>query len=90
MNKKISVLYSLNIIFQAIFDLVLPTALAFLLAMLFIGKLGAPKWLYAIFIPIGAVIGFVAMIRFIITACAGLERLEKQGKTGGGKNGKRK
>ena len=61
--------------------LLFPAALMFFAAWLFISKLGAPVWLYAILVPIGFVWGLISMIKFAIAASEGLERLEKQAKS---------
>lgn len=82
MNKSfIGAMYVLNIVLQCIFTLLSPAAFMLLVAWLFISKLGAPVWLYAILIPIGFIMGLISMIRFAISASEGLERLEKQGKS---------
>ena len=93
MNSKFfSVMYAVNIISQAIFSLLTPVALMFGVSWLFIHKLSAPEWLYAVLIPIGVLFGLVSMVRFVLTATANLERLEKQNqnkrKTGHTKDGK--
>ena len=79
MQKKfIGALYVLNIISQAIFTLLTPTAIMFFIALLFVKKVGVPEWIYAILIPVGFIAGFISMIRFAISASEGLNRLEKQ------------
>ena len=79
MQKKfVGALYVLNIVGQAIFTLLTPTALMFFIAFLFIRRIGAPEWLYAVLIPIGFIAGFCSMIKFVISASEGLNRLEKQ------------
>ena len=77
-NKLFGLLYAINIISQAIFTLLVPTALTFGLAWLLVSRAGAPRWLFAILIPIGVIAGLISMVRFVITATANLERLEKQ------------
>ena len=74
----VGALYVINIILQCIFTLATPALFMFFLSWLFIAKLGAPTWLYAILIPIGFVMGLISMIKFAISASEGLERLEKQ------------
>ena len=77
MHKKITnALYALNIVFQSFFDLVTPAALFFGIAWLLVKYLSLPEWIYAPAIILGILLGFVSMIKFIITAMAGLERLE--------------
>ena len=79
MHKRLfSVMYAVNIISQAIFTLLMPAALGFCLAWLFVAKMGAPEWLYAVLIPIGIIAGLISMVKFAISASESLERLEKQ------------
>ena len=77
-KKFINALYVINIVMQAIVTLIIPISIMFGICWLFIKYASAPMWLYAILLPIGAISGFVSMIRFIIRAAEGLERLEKQ------------
>ena len=77
-KKFISSIYALNIILQAIFTLLTPSALFFLITWLFVSRLDALMWLYAITVPIGVIIGFVSMIKFVIVSMTNLERLDKQ------------
>ena len=79
-NRLFSFLYGINILGQAIFTLITPAAITFLISWLFVSKVGAPSWLYAILIPIGIIAGLISMVRFVIAATANLERLEKNNK----------
>ncbi len=76
----VGALYIMNIVLQCILTLISPAAFMLLVSWLFISKLGAPEWLYAILIPIGFIMGLISMIKFAISASEGLERLEKQRK----------
>ena len=76
----VSAMYVLNIIFQAIFTLVTPPALLFLINYLCVLKLSFPLWTYAISISVGFILGLISMIKFAVTASEALERLEKQRK----------
>lgn len=79
MHKRLfSVLYAVNIISQAVFTLLIPAALGFCFAWLLVAKVGAPEWLYAVFISVGIVAGLISMVKFAISASESLERLEKQ------------
>ena len=78
MNKTFGALYVINIVSQAIFTLLVPTAVFFFAAWLLISKLSAPSWIYAVFIPLGVIIGFYGMVKFSISASENLERLERQ------------
>ena len=79
-KKLVSALYVLNIVAQAIVTLLIPAGLMFLVGLFFVSSCGAPAWLYAVLIPIGVIAGFISMIRFVISASEGVERLEKQGR----------
>ena len=81
-NKLFSFLYGINTVSQAIFTLLTPTAIMFFISWLFVSRVGAPTWLYAVLIPIGVIAGFISMIRFVITATSNLEKLEKQKRKG--------
>ena len=86
MHKRIfNLLYVLNIVFQSFFDLVLPMALAFGLSYLLVTFLSAPGWIYAPLIILGALTGLYSMVKFILSAMAALERLERESTTDGGK-----
>ena len=79
-RKFISAMYLLNIIFQSFFDLALPIGATILISWLLVEKAGAPSWIYAPLVVIGVIIGFISMIRFILSATRALDRLEAQGK----------
>ncbi len=84
-------MYAVNIIMQAVFTLVIPAGLLLAISFLFVSRLGAPMWIYAIAITLGIIIGLISMVRFVIAASESLERLEKQqnkNKTGHNKNEK--
>lgn len=79
MHKKIfGVMYAINIVAQSAVSLLTPAALGFGIAWLLVRYTGAAEWIYAIFIPVGVICGFIAMIKFAISASSALERLEKQ------------
>lgn len=77
-KRFVSVMYVLNIVFQSFFNLLLPIALMAGLSWLLTEKAGAPQWIYVILLMLGVFTGLFSMIKFIISAMAGLERLEKQ------------
>ena len=80
-RNLVGALYVLNIIFQALFTLLLSPLALFLINYLCVSYLSFPKWSYAISLSVGFIIGLVSMIKFVITASEGLERLEKQRKS---------
>lgn len=78
MRGALNFVYVINIIMQALFTLAFSIGAFFGLAYLSVNVLGGPTWLYVVFIIIGTLTGFVSMIRFVITAMQGYERLEKE------------
>ena len=77
-KRFVNVLYALNIIFQAFFTLATPIALGILASWLLTKYASAPDWIYAPLVIIGVLGGFYSMIKFVLSAMAGLERLEKE------------
>ena len=75
-RKLIGVMYVLNIVFQSFFTLVTPAAITFFISWLLVTYVGAPTWLYALMLIVGILSGLVSMVKFILTAMAGYERLE--------------
>ena len=80
-KRFVSAMYVMNIIAQAIVTLLIPAALMFFISWLFVAKCGAPEWLYAVLITLGIISGFISMIRFVIQASEGLERMENERKS---------
>ncbi len=81
MNSFMNVLSALNIIMQSFWNLLTPIGLSLLAAWLLVEKAGVGGWIYAVLAPLGVLIGFYSMIRFILHAMANLERLEKEQKS---------
>ena len=73
-----SVMYALNIIFQAFFCLALPIGLGLLTSWLLTEYASAPDWIYAPIVTASALGGIISMVKFILSAMSGLERLEKE------------
>ena len=80
-KKFISALYVINIVSQAIFTLLTPIALGFGISWLLVRYASVPSWIYAVLITLGALIGFYSMIKFVLSAMASLDRLEKSRST---------
>ena len=79
MHKKFfSVLYVLNIVFGAFFDLVFPVLLMWGLSYALTMYLSLPEWIYVPLIMLGVFAGLYSMVRFILSAMAALERLERE------------
>lgn len=77
-RKFVSAMYLLNILFQSLFNLAAPILLMLGLSWLLTAKCGVGEWIYAVLGVVGVMIGFVSMIRFITSAGASLERLERE------------
>ena len=77
-KKLVSALYIFNIVSQAVFTLSIPIGLGFGLSWLLVTYLYAPRWIYAVLITLGALSGFYSMIKFVLSAMAAYERLEKE------------
>lgn len=85
-RKFIGVAYVLNIVFSAIFTLATPIGLCLLASWLLVEYASVGKWIYALLITVGALVGLVSMVRFVTSAMSAYERLERQdgfGKLGG-------
>ncbi len=82
MYKKFMNAFSLmNILFQAIYSLVLPIGFGVLFSFLATKYLSAPKWIWAVLLILGTLVGLFSMIKFLLTALSGFERLEKEQET---------
>ena len=77
-KKFITPVYIVNIIFQSVFDLLTPAAIAFFIAWLLDEYTQVGGWIYAVLITPGFLLGFWSMITFILRAFSALEALEKQ------------
>ena len=73
-----NMMQALNIIIQSFFNLLTPIGLSILVSWLLVEKAHAPGWIYALLVFLGVGIGFYSMLRFLLTALAALERLEKE------------
>ena len=78
MNPFMNAMQALNIIIQSFFNLLTPIGLSILGSWLLVEKAGMDGWVYAVLIILGVAVGFYSMIRFLLSALAGLERLEKE------------
>ena len=71
----------MNIVFQAFVTLLIPAGLGWLGAWLLVTYAACPPWVYVPLIVIGVLVGFYSMIKFVLTAMSGYERLEKEFKS---------
>ena len=78
MKKIVSVTYIINIVSQAFFNLAFPIGLGLLGSYLLVRYASVGAWIYAISVTLGALIGFYSMIKFVLSAMAALERLERE------------
>ena len=79
-RETVSVLYVINIVLQAFFNILWQIGIMLLLSYLSIRFLGWPEWVYAPFTVFGALTGIYSMVKFILSASRGLENLERQRK----------
>ena len=79
-KKIVSAMYSLNIVFGAIWTLAFPIGAAILASFLLTSYAGAPDYIYPILIILGALTGLVSMVRFVLSAMKALDRLEEEQK----------
>ncbi len=77
-KKFMNALSMLNLLGQAIYSLALPIALGALAAFLLTEYASAPSWIWAIFMTLGALLGLYSMVKYILTATAGMDRMKKQ------------
>ena len=81
MHKKLfNALYVINILAQALFTLVFSAAVFGGISWLAVKYLSAPGWIYVPAIVVGVLLGFYSMVKFILSAMSGLERLEAEQK----------
>ena len=77
-RKFFNAMYVLNIAMQAIFSLLSPIALGALVSWLLVSRAGVGEWIYVVLILLGVGSGLVGMVRFVLSAMSGVERLEKE------------
>lgn len=77
-KRNITLLYALNIMFQAIFTLLINIGLGILLSRLAVTYWGADGWIYAPLVTVGVITGLFSMIKFLLSAMRTIETLEEQ------------
>lgn len=77
-KKMVGMLYVMNIVFQSFFTLLTPVGVCFLISWLLVRYASFPGWTYAPLLVLGVISGFYSMIKFVLTAMAGYERLEAE------------
>ncbi len=78
MKRFMNTMYAMNIILQAFWSLLFPVGGGVLLGWLLVEKAGLGSYVFVILILLGVFTGLVSMVRFLISALAGLERLERE------------
>ena len=77
-GQAFSFIYVLNIIVQAIFTLAFSILIFVGIGYAAVELIGGPSWIYVITILIGVLTGLISMVRFILSAMQGLDRLEAE------------
>ncbi len=79
-NKFFNAMYVFNTVLQAIITLASPVAVGIFFAWLLTERAGVGDWIYVVLIILGVMSGLVSMVRFVLSAMAGIERLENEQK----------
>lgn len=80
MKNFMNSMYALNIALQSFWTLLMPIGFSIFLGWLLTAKLGLGNYVFVILILLGVAIGMISMVRFLLSALAGLERLENEQK----------
>ena len=80
MKNFMNSMYALNIVIQSFWSLLMPIGFAVLLGWLLTEKLRMENYVFVILILIGVAVGIFSMVKFLLSALAGLERLENEQK----------
>ena len=78
MKRFMNAMYAMNIILQAFWSLLFPIGAGVFFGWLLTEKAGLGDYVFVILILLGVFVGLISMVRFLISALAGLERLEKE------------
>ena len=77
-KKAISALHVVNIVSQSIFTLLWQIALGVGIGYVAVTYWSAPQWIYIPLILAGVLTGIISMVKFLLAAMNGLDRLEEQ------------
>ncbi len=77
-GKAFTALQLINIVVHSIFTLLWQIGLSILIGWLCVEKWSAPSWLYVPLILLGVASGLIGMVRFILSASASVERIERE------------
>ena len=78
MYKAFNFTYLVSMVIQAFWCLLFPIGVAFVLGWLAVNKLSLPSWVYVPLLVVATIIGLISMFRFLISAAAAMDRLEKE------------
>lgn len=78
MYKAFNFTYLVSMVIQAFWCLLFPIGVAFVLGWLAVNKLSLPSWVYVPLLAVATIIGLISMLRFLISAAAAMDRLEKE------------
>lgn len=77
-GKAFTALQVVNVVIHSIFTLLWQIGLSVLIGWLCVDRWGAPSWVYVPVIMLGVASGLVSMVRFVISASASVERIERE------------
>ena len=80
MKNFMNSMYALNIVIQSFWSLLMPIGFGVLLGWLLTEKLGFENYVFVVLILLGVAVGILSMVKFLLSALAGLERLDKEQK----------
>lgn len=80
MKNFMNSMYALNIVIQSFWSLLMPIGFGVLLGWLLTEKLGFENYVFVVLILLGVAVGIFSMVKFLLSALAGLERLENEQK----------
>ena len=77
-KKFINAFHLLNILFQALYTLVLPVGIGALASYLLTEYASCPSWIWAVLLTLGVPMGLYSMVKYLLSATKGLERIERE------------
>ena len=77
-GRAFSAIQVINIVIHSIFTLLWQIGLSVLIGWLLTERWGAPQWVFVPIILLGVGSGLVSMVRFVISASASVERIERE------------
>ena len=77
-NGNTDTIKVINVALQSIFSLAFDIFLCFFIGWILVDKLGLPSWVYIPLIILGVMAGFISMVKFIISAMNGIDKIEAE------------